>query len=237
MQLSLMDQLAPGADPGFQGIVRRDLGQGAWVDFAPGWLSGQQRFFDLMLATCDWENHRRTMYDRIVDVPRLVAAAPGSGLDFSWNDGVMVKNAHRASVGEVTEAADALAEIAAILSVRYRKVLSSVTLGYYRDGRDSVAYHGDKMGVLREDTVVAICSVGSRRKFLLRPKGGGQSRSFQFGGGDLLVMGGSCQTTWEHAIPKMAHCGPRIAIMFREEIPLPASRPIDWDALERRAVG
>lgn len=236
MQLSLADQWAPGADAGFQGLIRRDLGKGAWVDFAPGWLSGQQKLFEMMLASCDWERHRRTMFDRVVEVPRLVASAPGSGLDLDWDEDVVEKQAHRARPEQVEQAADQTAEMAAILSVRYQRVLSSVTLGYYRDGRDSVAYHGDKMGPLRGDTVVAICAVGARRKFLLRPQGGGQSRSFQFGGGDLLVMGGTCQATWEHAIPKTAHCGPRIAIMFREQLPTPARRPVDWKSLERKVA-
>jgi alkylated DNA repair dioxygenase AlkB len=57
--------------------------------------------------------------------------------------------------------------------------------------------------------------VGERRKFLLRPKGGGASRPFMLGRGDLLVTGGTAQREWEHSVPKVAHAGPRISLAFR----------------------
>ena len=87
----------------------------------------------------------------------------------------------------------------------------------YRDGRDSVAWHGDTIGRHAADgTLVAIVSLGEARRFLLRPKGGGATRKFALGHGDLLVMGGSCQRTWEHSVPKTTRpVGPRISIEFR----------------------
>ena len=75
-----------------------------------------------------------------------------------------------------------------------------------------------KQEVIRKltDTMVAIVSVGSPRALLLRPRLGGPTRRFDLGHGDLIVMGGSCQRTWEHAIPKTARpTGPRISIQFR----------------------
>ena len=94
-----------------------------------------------------------------------------------------------------------------------------VTAGccYYRDGRDSVAWHGDTIGRGRTaDTMVAIVSVGDPRRLLLRPRGGGASIALTMGHGDLVVMGGSCQRTWEHAILKTARpVGPRISVQFR----------------------
>lgn len=129
------------------------------------------------------------MYDRIVDVPRLVARAPPS--------------------------CPSLARLGAALSLRYRLRLSEVWLNLYRNGEDSVAYHGDKMGALTDDTIVAIVSVGAPRRFLMRPLAGGEGRAFKLGWGDLLVMGGSCQKTWLHGVPKVAHADPRISIMFR----------------------
>jgi alkylated DNA repair dioxygenase AlkB len=109
----------------------------------------------------------------------------------------------------------------AALSSFYRPELGEpfTTAGccLYRDGRDSVAWHGDTIGrSATEDTLVAIISFGSPRSLLLRPRAGGPSLSFRLGHGDLLVMGGSCQRTWEHAVPKTAqHVGPRVSIQFR----------------------
>jgi alkylated DNA repair dioxygenase AlkB len=52
--------------------------------------------------------------------------------------------------------------------------------------------------------------------FALRPHGGGTSLRLPQAHGDLLVMGGSCQRTWEHSVPKTSKaCGPRISIQFR----------------------
>jgi alkylated DNA repair dioxygenase AlkB len=136
------------------------------------------------------------MYERVLDVPRLVATLPDDGPGHP-----------------------VLAEAVAALSGRYGVPLDQISLAYYRDGRDSVAWHGDRLGRLVDDTVVAILSVGEPRRFLLRPGAGGASRAFDLGWGDLLVMGGSCQRTWQHAVPKMALAGPRMSVQFRPHVP------------------
>ena len=132
------------------------------------------------------------MYERVVDVPRLTAELPADGPGHPL----------------LERAADAL-------SRRYNLALCHISLAYYRDGRDSVAWHGDRLGRLVDDTVVAILSLGEPRRFLMRPAAGGASRAFNLGWGDLLVMGGSCQRTWQHAVPKTALAGPRISVQFR----------------------
>jgi alkylated DNA repair dioxygenase AlkB len=102
--------------------------------------------------------------------------------------------------------------------------LCTAGLCLYRDGRDSVAWHGDTSGRRVRETVVAIVSLGTPRALLLRPGGGGhqgrhgQTQRYLVGHGDLLVMGGTCQRTWEHAVPKTARpAGPRISVQFRPE--------------------
>jgi len=94
---------------------------------------------------------------------------------------------------------------------------TTIGLCWYRDGSDSVAWHGDTIGrSSTQDTMVAIVSLGATRTFALRPRGGGPSLRLPQSHGDLLVMGGSCQRTWEHSIPKTSACtGPRISIQFR----------------------
>jgi len=181
------------------GLRRTTLARGAWVDYRPGWLAGAEQVFDLLHHDVPWHAERREMYDQMVDVPRLL----------KFYD-----------VGEplphpvLAEARDALSDwYAAELGERF------VTAGMclYRDGRDSVAWHGDRIGRARNlDTMVAILSIGSARALLLRPRGGGESIGFSLGHGDLVVMGGSCQRTWDHCIPKTTRVvGPRISIQFR----------------------
>jgi len=109
-----------------------------------------------------------------------------------------------------------LPAMAAALSGRYGFDLSAASANLYRDGADSVAWHGDTSGRRRDTTVVAIVSLGEPRRFLLRPKGGGPSIRYTPARGDLLVLGGTCQRTFDHSVPKCSSAGSRISLMFRE---------------------
>jgi alkylated DNA repair dioxygenase AlkB len=181
------------------GLQRTTLSRGAWVDYRPGWLAGADQLFDLLHHDVPWHAERREMYERMVDVPRL--------LKF-YDQGEALPH-------------PVLAQARDTLSSWYAAELGEpfVTAGMclYRDGRDSVAWHGDRIGRAKDlDTMVAILSVGSARSLMLRPRGGGESLGFSLGHGDLVVMGGSCQRTWDHCIPKTAKpVGPRISIQFR----------------------
>ena len=177
---------------------RRLLTRGAWVDVQRSWLADPDAVFSALAHQVPWRAERREMYDSVVDVPRLV---------HTYLAGAPLPH-------------PALTEARTTLSRHYLPELGEpfVTAGccFYRDGRDSVAWHGDTIGRGRTaDTMVAIVSVGDPRRLLLRPRGGGASIALTMGHGDLVVMGGSCQRTWEHAVPKVAHAGPRISVQFR----------------------
>ena len=239
---SLFDEAPDAAAPGvgdrpdvelgsLTGTVRHRLARGAWVDLLPGWVTGGG-LLERLVTDVPWRAERRPMYDRVVDVPRLLCHYPeGEPLPDPMLEALR----------------DALNE-------RYEPELGeplvSAGLCLYRDGADSVAWHGDTIGRGRTtDTVVAIVSLGSPREFLLRPRGGGAvaraiagadlsaprtkeaveeptlaPRAVSGAGtirhtlhhGDLVVMGGSCQRTWEHAVPKTTRSvGPRVSIQFR----------------------
>lgn len=199
LQGSLFDQTDQLRLGPLDGMRRTGLGLGAWIDVLPGWLSGADTLFEQLVAEVPWRAERRQMYDRVVDVPRLLA--------------------YYGADDELPHAV--LAEARAALSGHYADELgeSFTTAGlcYYRDGRDSVAWHGDRIGRgAREDTMVAILSLGAPRDLLLRPVRGGDSVRRPLGHGDLIVMGGSCQRTWEHCVPKTTRAaGPRISVQFR----------------------
>jgi alkylated DNA repair dioxygenase AlkB len=200
-QASLLD-MGDDVQPGKLGaaVRRTTLSHGAWIDVRPGWMRGADTLFERLLADVPWRAERRQMYDRVVDVPRLLC--------FYDEDEPLPHPALDAT----KRALDA--RYAAELGEPFR----TAGLCLYRDGRDSVAWHGDTIGRgSTEDTMVAIVSVGSPRALLLRPRGGGgQTLRYELGHGDLIVMGGSCQRTWEHAVPKTARpTGPRISIQFR----------------------
>lgn len=198
----LLDPELPDSVAGaieFARLERTPLSNGAWIDVARGWLPAADDVFETMVREVPWRIERRQMYDRVVDVPRLV---------YTYMIGEELP--HRV----LTQARQALtAHYEAELGEPFR------TAGccYYRDGRDSVAWHGDTIGRGKtSDTMVAIVSLGDPRKLHLRPRlGGGETIAVEMCHGDLLVMGGSCQRTWEHAVPKVAHAGPRISVQFR----------------------
>lgn len=178
---------------------RVGLGAGAWFEFESNWLAGSGSLFDQLLGAVPWRSERRPMYDRVVDVPRLVAF-------YEEGDELPIP---------------VLQEVKGVLGQRYGREaagpLRTTGVCLYRSGRDSVAWHGDTIGrTSGQDTVVAIVSLGAPRRFLLRAKGGGPSHRFDLGHGDLLVMGGSCQRTCEHSVPKSSRAsGPRISVQFR----------------------
>jgi alkylated DNA repair dioxygenase AlkB len=185
-------------------VRRRRLSHGAWIDLRPGWLRGADVLFERLLTDVPWRAERRQMYDRVVDVPRLLAYY---GEEDGLPDPALV--AARAALNR---------HYGAELGEPFR----TAGLCLYRDGRDSVAWHGDTIGRgATEDTMVAIVSVGAPRALALRPRERGGTDDpgtlrYELGHGDLIVMGGSCQRTWEHAVPKTARpAGPRISIQFR----------------------
>lgn len=182
------------------GVDRVPLTRGAWLDVRRSWLTDADDVFDALVREVPWRSEQRQMYDRVVAVPRLV---------------------HNYGMGEALPH-PTLTEAREALSGHYRPELgeSFVSAGccYYRDGQDSVAWHGDTVGRGRtQDTMVAIVSVGDPRRLTLRPRGGGESLAVTMGHGDLVVMGGSCQRTWEHAVPKVAGAGPRLSVQFRPQ--------------------
>jgi alkylated DNA repair dioxygenase AlkB len=171
---------------------RHELGGGAWVDIAPSWCVGAEELFARLLADTPWSGPRQVrMYDRVLTEPRLTHRWP------------------------LAEAPPDLAAMARELSERYGVEFTQVGANLYRDGADSVAWHGDRVARELPSAVVALVSLGAVRPFRLRPTGGGPSVGFTPGPGDLLVMGGSCQRTWQHSVPKTRAVGPRISVQFR----------------------
>ena len=192
LQGSLLGSGGPGIDAGFAGLTRLHLDHETWVDHVPGWLSGSDAMFSWLLEHAPFGQMDIVLYGERKTSPRLVARLPVDSLP------------------------PALADGRAALSARYRVDFESVGVNPYRDGRDSVAWHGDRLARTKPTAVVATLSVGERRRFLLRPRAGGRrSEAFDPGQGDLLVMGGACQRTWQHSVPKVASAGPRMSVTFR----------------------
>jgi alkylated DNA repair dioxygenase AlkB len=191
-QRSLLGTGEPAVDSGVR-FERMQLDEKAWIDLARAWLRGADTLFDALIDGVEWRQGRRWMYERMVDDPRLSCwYGPDEPLPHKSLE--TVKHA---------------------LEAHYAVPFGSVGLNYYRDGRDSVAFHRDRELRRVDDSLVAIVTLGARRPFLVRRRGGGPSRDLAPAAGDLLVMGGSTQREWEHNVPKVAHSGPRISMTWR----------------------
>ena len=178
----------PAVDAAFSELVRHHLDDEAWVDHCPGFVRGADDVFEEVMASGHWAQHDRVMYGERVMQPRL---------NSSWPD--------LAIIGEMRAA----------LSERYGVEFVSGGCNLYRDGRDSVAWHRDKIAEEIVNPTVAIVTLGEPRPFLMRPRGGGTSTRFLPRSGDLFVTGGTAQRTWEHTVPKVKSAGPRMSITFR----------------------
>jgi alkylated DNA repair dioxygenase AlkB len=198
---TLFGGLEPSFDADFAEAARHELDDTTWVEHAPGWLTGSDAVFDELVAVLPLRQRRGIrMFDQLVDEPRLTAW---------WR-----------LESRTPEPIGLLRGMRTVLADRYGEPFDSIGFNLYRDGEDSVAWHGDRHRHLVTNPVVAIVSVGAPRPLRLRSRrdrgGHGPSRSWQLGNGDLFVMGGACQHDWEHCVPKIRGVvGPRLSITFR----------------------
>lgn len=197
-QSSLFEVLPPRPDLSFEGRVRLDLDPASWVESVPGWMHRHAALFDELRATGRFAQRTRRMAGRAVREPRMVAA---------WQ------------ADDLAVLPPRLEQLRARLSAEYDVTFDSVLVNLYRDGDDAVAWHGDTVRHRLRDPLVATVSLGARRRFLLRPRGGGGVRArYSPGEGDLLVMGGACQHDWEHTVPRertAGTVGPRMSVTLR----------------------
>ncbi len=206
-QPSLLDGGPPGVDPSFVGLTRLQLDDSSWIDHIPGWLAGSDAVFAELVATGRFQQRDRVMYERRVPDPRLTAGWSTDPAD-----------------GELPAI---LRSMTGPLSQRYAVDFDRIWVNLYRDGRDSVAWHGDRNAKVHRNPLVATVSLGARRGFLLRPKGGRAQHRLHPGHGDLIVMGGACQHDWEHTVPKTTQAvGPRMSVTIRHSRgePIPGAK-------------
>lgn len=187
---------AASFDPSCPGLLRHDLDHGAWLDHLPGWLAGADALFDGVLTAMPWAQGSEQIHGQRIRRPRLTASV---------------------AVTSLTGELQVLQDVGECLSVRYGAAFERVGMNLYRDGADSVAWHGDRIARDLPTATIAIVSLGQARPFRARPAEGGSSLGYRLGHGDLLVMGGSFQRTWRHAVPKVRVAGPRISVTYRHE--------------------
>lgn len=154
-------------------------------------------WFEALREGVAWQSERRRMYDRDVDVPRLVARYR---LDDPDLPATLADTAERAS---------------RITGTRF----NSAGLNFYRDGRDSVAPHNDHLYEIVAEHPIALISLGATRLMTIRSKNVPR-RSLDLENGSLLVMSYETQLHYDHGIPKTkSPADARISIALRVRPP------------------
>jgi len=178
----------------FSRSVRTALDETSWVELVPGWLPGSEPLFHQLARGVPWREHYRHLFGRRFLEPRLTA---------EYRD-----------LREMPH--PQLIAAAAALSAHYGRRYDSVWLNLYRDGRDSTGWHRDHFSCRRPDCIVPVLTLGTARRFLVKPRQGGASLCFSPRSGDLIVMGGRSQQDWLHGVPKSPGiAGARISVNFQ----------------------
>jgi alkylated DNA repair dioxygenase AlkB len=181
-------------DTDFRVGQRTSLDAGSWVEVFPGWLSGANALFARLAEAVPWQEHFRWLFRQRFLEPRLTA--------------------------EYRRLADvphpALTAAAEALSRHYGVRYDNLWLNLYRSGADSTGWHRDRFSCRRPECIVPVLTLGATRRFLIKPRAGGESVAFRPSAGDLVVMGGRCQDEWVHSVPKApGTLGARISINFQ----------------------
>lgn len=167
------------------------------IEYVPGFveLERARAWFEELRASAPWRSERRVMYDREVDVPRLVAS-------YRLDDPGAPAAVHEAE-RRVIEATGT--------------PFTSLGLNLYRDGRDSVAPHNDHTDEIVEGHPIALLSLGAARRMTIRSKTRPIRRfDLDLEPGSLLIMSYATQTSYDHGIPKTTDpVGERISMAFR----------------------
>lgn len=207
---------------------RVDLGRGAWIAYDPAWL-GEEEATALqadLASGLRWEQRPIVVGGREVMQPRLMAWA--GDLPYRYSGQTLPPEPLTGALADLT------ARVAAACGVPFNHVV----VNRYRDGRDNIGRHADAEPELGWLPTIASLSLGARRRFVLSRKGRRKERNLRLGHGSLLVMGGSLQHTWYHAVPKDRGCEQeRLNLTFRLLIGPPGTRMEGgWiDAMRARA--
>ena len=187
----------PRSTPSFAGARRIALDDAAWVEHVAGWVDGADALFEDVVAHAPWEHRTVRMYDRMVDEPRLTAwygtrARRRRRSPDPRGDGRRARA--RATTARSTASAPRCTATAATASPG-----TAIASTRRSSSRSSRSCRSDRRAR-------CACARGERR---------GETRPFPLLPGDLFVMGGATQATWEHAVPKVARAGARVSVQFR----------------------
>jgi alkylated DNA repair dioxygenase AlkB len=195
----------------------QDLGAGAFIDHAPGWIPVGEAadLLAILRQELAWEQREIVLFGRPVLQPRLIAWA--GALPYRYSGQTLPPRAPTPTVAALVE------RVNQTLAASFNHVLAN----RYRDGQDSMGMHADAEPELGPDPVVATLSFGAPRRMIIAARDGHAADKIELllGAGDLLVMGGTCQRWFRHGIPRQRArdevVGERISLTLRQVLRAP----------------
>jgi alkylated DNA repair dioxygenase AlkB len=179
------------------------------IQFAPCWMGESEAasLSERLLREIAWETHRLRLFGRQIDAPRRSCWIGDPGTSYTYSR----------TFFEPHPWPDALLPIRARLEDDCGARFNSVLANLYRDGRDSMGWHSDDEPELGAEPVIASLSLGATRRFVLRNRQRADLRhAMELTSGSLLLMRGTTQRCWNHALPRTARpIGARINLTFR----------------------
>lgn len=192
------------------GVMTFDLGDGAWTKIWRGFIPVTKDYMNryLRLGYLKQESIRIRGQER--PMPRLTAYHSLTNLSYAYSGKSFAPYKWHSTLTEIDEEVCRATGYAAF---------NSVVVNLYRGGQDSIAWHSDdepELGPSRTNILVASVTLGATRRFLLRNKRSNVVVGQELGDGDILLMGGTTQTHWQHCVPKTTKkVGPRLNFTFR----------------------
>lgn len=189
-------------------VTRRELQDGGWVTFDPQWLGVDEArvAMDRLVRTLPLRSEVVTVFGNRHPQPRLTAWHADPGCVYRYSGLTLEPNPW---TGDLAALRDRTREACGV-------DVNSVLINLYRDGSDAMGWHADDEEPLGSNPVIASLSLGAPRRFVLRHERTREKIEYALGGGSLLVMGGTTQHHWRHAVPRTTKpVGPRLNLTWR----------------------
>lgn len=192
---------------------RFELDAGGWIELWPRLIQDHDRWMTRLLDELALEVETYRIAGRTVSSPRLVGWYGDSETEYTYSGSRHVPQPWTPGMIDIRGRIETTTEL------RFNAVLANL----YRDGRDGMGWHADaepQIGPSSQDRWIASLSLGASRRFVLRHRRRRDDQlELELGEGDLLVMRGTTQSNYRHAVPKTSRpIGPRLNLTFRHII-------------------
>lgn len=180
----------------------------ATLHWSPDFIEAPEagRLHATLVEEIPWEQHQVRIMGRLLDCPRLSCWIGDPGTAYVYARVRFEPQPWTPTLAQLRE------RVSAAAGVRFNSVLAN----RYRDGRDAMGWHADDEPELGPDPVIASLSFGTTRRFAMKHRMSGERRNLDLTPGSLLVMAGTTQRHWVHALPRTARpVGERINLTFR----------------------